>query len=750
MKNREVVVFILVFMFIFSITGNMSSAHMNKSKISFSTLDETIEKNEYDIELSAKDFVSENEYYIDTIVLFKEGVKVTINDLEIEQEYKSLNGFAGKIPCGLYYYLRNAWFVDAIQENSKIYLSSIPLIITNRSSCEMPTSDDDLLSWGIDWINAEKVWGGVEGATDVTTEYTGQGIKVGIIDSGIDYDHEDLNDNIIGGYNTNTDSSELSDLDDTNVDPIYSHGTHCAGIIAAEDNGFGVIGVAPEASIYVIKIPFTYTSEYAAVSALSHIIEGIDKAIEEELDILSISAGLDRDIMSTSNCSVMNEAVNRAVEKGIIVVCAAGNHFGAEILSGLYEYDPSIDYPAACENSIAVGCLGPNSLNPDDIAPTDVFRWSHSDKGPELDFMAPGVAVISTVVGSDWEYQTGTSMACPMVAGVCALILDVNPLFSPYDVKDILIATAGDLGATGHDNKHGYGQIDAWDAFDVAMITPPSDSDNDGLYDREEMQLGTDRFDSDTDNDGLTDFFEVNSYLTSPLVPDADCDSLDDGEEYALGTDPRNSDTDGDVMLDPWEVENGLNPLLDDTGEDPDGDGLLNIAEYHNNCDPQDADTDNDGLSDGEEVLTYNTNPWLADTDGDGLPDGWEINNNFNPHVHDSSEDADGDGASNLDEYYYGTDPNDSDTDNDGMNDLEEIIYGTNPFVNDANLDPDGDGLTNYEEVTIYFTNPFSSDTDGDGWSDYLEIHGIGPLNPSDPNDPNSVPSTGGGGGFFP
>ena len=178
----------------------MSSVYKNKDKRSEITLDETNRKHNYVVELSAKDYTCKNDYYIDSIILFKKDVKVTINDLEIEQEYKSLNGFAGKIPCGLFYYLRNAWFVDAIQENSKIYLSSIPLIITNKSSCEMPTSADDLLSWGIDWIDAEKVWGGVEGAMDVTTEYTGQGIKVGIIDSGIDYDHEDLNANIIGGY----------------------------------------------------------------------------------------------------------------------------------------------------------------------------------------------------------------------------------------------------------------------------------------------------------------------------------------------------------------------------------------------------------------------------------------------------------------------------------------------------------------------------------------------------------------------
>lgn len=614
MNKREVVIF-FIFMFIFSITGDMSSAFLNKNNKYNFTLNDTNRSNTYEIKISLMDYIVEDDSFIDTIVLFKKNVKVTINDIEIIQEYKSLNGFAGEIPSRLYSYFKTAWFVDAIQENSKVYLTSVPLDITNISLSDMPSTSDDLLTWGVDWINAEMVWGESEDATDISASgYTGDGIKIGIIDSGIDYDHEDLNANFIGGYSTSTDSSEYTDLEDIHNEYIKSHGTHVAGIIAAEDNGIGVIGVAPEASLYVIKIPMVYESEAVAVSGIEHVIEGIDKAIEVDLDILSISLGFEQDVMDTSDRNVLDEAVNRAVEKGIVVVCAAGNHWFSEIFISALDYDPSVNYPAACANSIAVGCLEANTEDPDNNAPSSVSRWSHSDRGIELDFMAPGREIWSTIIGDDYMSQTGTSMACPMVAGLCALILDANPLLSPFDVKDVLIDTVEDLGATGHDNYNGYGLISAVDAVQEAENRPPSDSDNDGLYDMEEIQLGTDRLDSDTDGDLLSDGAEVNTYGTNPLC----------------------ADSDSDTMIDGWEVQYSFNPLSSsDKYGDPDYDGLLNYQEHWVGSNPYDADSDNDGLSDLYEYDVSDTNLLNIDTDGDGYTDYYEL---FPPFPYDPSD----------------------------------------------------------------------------------------------------------------
>ncbi len=140
------------------------------------------------------------------------------------------------------------------------------------------------------------------------------------------------------------------------------------------------------------------------------------------------------------------------------------------------------------------------------------------------------------------------------------------------------------------------------------IVMEEIDSDNDGLTDDMEMQIGTDPNNPDTDGDGLTDGEEVNSYDTDPLNADTDGDGLTDGEEVnSYGTDPLNEDTDGDGLTD---------------GEE--------INEYR--TDPNEVDSDGDGLTDFEEVMEYQTDPNNADSDGDGIPDGEEVANGTDPN----------------------------------------------------------------------------------------------------------------------
>jgi hypothetical protein len=168
-------------------------------------------------------------------------------------------------------------------------------------------------------------------------------------------------------------------------------------------------------------------------------------------------------------------------------------------------------------------------------------------------------------------------------------------------------------------------------------------------------------------------------------------------------------------------------------------------------------DSDNDGLTDDEELNTYNTDPLNADTDGDGLPDGWEVDNGFDPVATDNSaDDPDNDGLDNLGEYNAGTDPNNADTDGDGLPDGWEVQYGFDPVTTNNTADaPDSDGLTNLEEyqhgtnpivadtdgdglddgaeLNIYNTDPLVADTDGDGMPDGWEVdNGLDPLDPND------------------
>jgi outer membrane protein OmpA-like peptidoglycan-associated protein len=172
-----------------------------------------------------------------------------------------------------------------------------------------------------------------------------------------------------------------------------------------------------------------------------------------------------------------------------------------------------------------------------------------------------------------------------------------------------------------------------WNVLAGFVITPEDpnkDSDNDGIPDKIEKQLGTDPHNPDTDGDGLTDGDEVNVYKTNPLKADSDGDGLNDGDEVKVyKTNPNVADTDGDGLSDGDEVNKyHTDPLKKDT----DGDGLNDneeIQKYH--TDPLKADTDNDGLNDGDEVNKYKTDPLKADTDGGTVNDGTEVARGTNP-----------------------------------------------------------------------------------------------------------------------
>ncbi len=213
-------------------------------------------------------------------------------------------------------------------------------------------------------------------------------------------------------------------------------------------------------------------------------------------------------------------------------------------------------------------------------------------------------------------------------------------------------------------------------------LTDPndSDSDDDNLTDGEEINTHlTDPNDSDSDDDNLTDYDEVKTHLTDPNNSDSDDDNLTDGEEInTYFTDPNNSDSDDDNIPDGWEVLSSLDPLVNDSGNDPDNDNLSNLEEYQINTDPNDSDSDDDNLTDGEEVNTYSTDPNDSDSDNDKLSDGDEVLTYFtNPNQEDTDNDKISDGDE-VNKYY--TDPNSQDTDGDGFSDYDEIFtFGTDP-----------------------------------------------------------------------
>jgi outer membrane protein OmpA-like peptidoglycan-associated protein len=177
---------------------------------------------------------------------------------------------------------------------------------------------------------------------------------------------------------------------------------------------------------------------------------------------------------------------------------------------------------------------------------------------------------------------------------------------------------------------------DMWWSYSLGLTVvgedPNGDADGDGLMNKEEKQLGTDKKNPDTDGDGLTDGAEVKQYNTNPLKADSDGDGLTDGEEVlTYKTNPNNADTDGDGLNDKTEISQ---TRTDPTKADSDEDGLSDGVEVNTTkTDPLKADSDNDGLSDGDEVNRYHTNPMAADTDAGTVNDGTEVNRGTDPLV---------------------------------------------------------------------------------------------------------------------
>ncbi|NHJ86089.1 MAG: hypothetical protein FK734_11555 [Asgard group archaeon] len=217
---------------------------------------------------------------------------------------------------------------------------------------------------------------------------------------------------------------------------------------------------------------------------------------------------------------------------------------------------------------------------------------------------------------------------------------------------------------------------DYLEAFTYFSNPNSNDTDEDGLFDWEEVQLKTSLTNTDTDSDGVSDYLEVMVYNSNPLQKDSDTDGLNDYDEiYVYFTDPTNFDTDFDKIPDGYEINNNLDPLNSTDAElDYDNDLLTNYAEYIYSTDPYDNDTDDDQLSDYDEKYVYYSNPGNNDTDNDGLLDGDEA-------------------------LIFGTDLRLADTDNDGYTDYEEVvILHSDPL--DPN-DPDPQPTTPPSNVTL-------------------------------------------------
>lgn len=230
-----------------------------------------------------------------------------------------------------------------------------------------PDPADKEIPWGVKRVNAA-------GASN-----TGKGVKVAVVDTGIDFRHPELAPNYKGGWNAIV--STASPLDD------QGHGTHVSGTIAAVKDLKGVVGVAPSVDLYGVKV-----LDKNGSGQYSWVVAGIEWAVMNGMDVINMSLG------GGSGTEALKAIMKKSKEMGVAVVCAAGNDSGP------------VNFPAKYPEAIAVSA----SDSSDKIA-------SFSSRGPEIVVIAPGVNVYSTRKGGGYTTMSGTSMACPHTAGLAAL-----------------------------------------------------------------------------------------------------------------------------------------------------------------------------------------------------------------------------------------------------------------------------------------------------------------------------------------
>lgn len=227
--------------------------------------------------------------------------------------------------------------------------------------------------WSITAFDLPKAW----------EHSQGEGIVIAVLDTGCQLDHEDLKDNLLEGMN-------FVKPNEPPVDKL-GHGTHCCGILVAENNEIGVVGVCPKAKVVPVKV-----LDDRGGGNLLNVSNGIRWAADNNVDIITMSLG--------ARCKLqqVRKSIQYAESKNIPVFVAAGNVGNTK----------EIFYPANYPETIAIGAIDEN-----------FERAKFSNTGYELDFMAPGVDILSTIPDNWYSVYSGTSMSTPFAAGIAALLL---------------------------------------------------------------------------------------------------------------------------------------------------------------------------------------------------------------------------------------------------------------------------------------------------------------------------------------
>jgi len=344
--------------------------------------------------------------------------------------HKVFNGISIEVPASLIPLLKSSPLVKKVYPNCKIELTEITP-------------------------------GSFTGSDKINQIYNNEGdsIIIAIIDTGIDYTHPALGGGfgpgykVIGGYDfINKDNDPMDDC---------GHGTLCAGLIVGNSDQFR--GIAPKASLLAFKVSGCH-SGWTTFASFADITEAVEHCVDlkntgdytNNADIVSISLGTGNGSDPTNN--PLCTAIDNASELGVTFCVSSSNN------SGFY----SIGSPGTAESAITVSACSYNNQ----IADFNSNGPSITNFTIKPDILAPGVNVKTTSIGGNYEFANGTSISCPIVAGIAALIKKAHPEWGPEEIKSAIVNTANDLNENVM--KQGGGIVDAVKAYSTNTTISPS------------------------------------------------------------------------------------------------------------------------------------------------------------------------------------------------------------------------------------------------------------------------------------
>ena len=323
-------------------------------------------------------------------------------------------------------------------------------------------------------VNADDVW---------AQGYTGKNVIVAVLDSGTNTSHNDLKDHLWKGYvDTNDDGTPDTYVNgwnfteknggNSNVTDDYGHGTHCAGIVCGNGTSGNTTGIAPDALLMTLK-----TINRAGGGSVAQMLSGVQFAVENGADILSMSLGFKNSQLTATQKETIRSTFDKVLAAGVVVCAAAGND------GDTYGAPDNVDYPAACpapwrnpdqtlEGGLSsVICVGAHDLTASSRGPSTWEGTSYNDypynSGASMglirpDISAPGNYIYSLnyTANNLYAIKSGTSQATPCVAGVIALMLEKNSSLTPAQISQILEETAQSKPAKKN-NIVGAGTVDA-------------------------------------------------------------------------------------------------------------------------------------------------------------------------------------------------------------------------------------------------------------------------------------------------